>query len=124
VAGEQKNPIVLVVDDEHAIADTLAIILNQSGFEATAAYSGETAVETARQLQPDFLVSDVVLGGLNGIEAAILIRAFLPGCRVLLLSGQQVTADLLEPARARGYEFDILAKPLHPTDLLIRMHSL
>ena len=51
---------------------------------------------------------------MNGIEAAIHIRGFLPACKVLLFSGQAATADLLENARARGHEFEILAKPVHP----------
>ena len=48
----QVKPKVLVADDERVIADTLAIILNQSGFEAKAVYSGEKAVETAKEWLP------------------------------------------------------------------------
>ena len=61
---------VLVADDERLIVDTLAIILNQTGFEATAVYSGEEAIQTAKTLRPDVLISDVVMFGLNGIDAA------------------------------------------------------
>jgi len=42
---------------------------------------------------------------------------------ILLLSGQAATADLLEKARTEGHEFDILAKPVHPQDLLSRLRS-
>ena len=72
------KPKVLVADDERVIADTLAIILNQSGFQATAVYSGEKAVETAKTLQPDMVISDVIMTDLNGIDAAIKIRTMLP----------------------------------------------
>jgi CheY-like chemotaxis protein len=58
---------------------------------------------------------------MNGIEAAIEIRKFLPNCKILLFSGQAATADLLEKARAKGHEFEILAKPVHPQDLLARI---
>ena len=117
------KPKVLVADDERVIADTLAMILNQSGFEARAVYSGERALELAATLKPDMLISDVIMADLNGIDAAIRIRALLPQIKILLFSGQAATADLLEKARAQGYEFEILAKPVHPQDLLTKLRS-
>ncbi len=83
--NNQAKPKVLVADDERVIADTLAIILNQSGFEATAVYSGEKAVEIAGTLKPDMLISDVIMTDLNGIDAAIKIRDLLPACKILVL---------------------------------------
>ncbi|HEY6488275.1 MAG: response regulator [Terracidiphilus sp.] len=117
------KPKVLVVDDERVIADTLAMILNQSGFEARAVYSGEKAVELASTFTPDMLITDVIMADLNGIDAAIMIRSILPKIKILLFSGQAATADLLEKARAKGYEFEILAKPVHPQDLLSRLQA-
>jgi len=118
-----NKPRVLVADDERVIADTLAMILNQSGFQARVAYTGEAALELAAEYQPDMLISDVIMAGLNGIDAAIKIRKILPSIKILLFSGQAATADLLEKARAQGYEFEILAKPVHPQDLLARLRS-
>ncbi|MBW4043701.1 response regulator [Acidipila rosea] len=123
MSENQKKPKVLVADDERVIADTLAIILNQSGFEATAVYSGEKAVEVAKSLNPDMVISDVIMTDLNGIDAAITIRAMLPNCKILLFSGQAATADLLDRARNQGHEFEILAKPVHPQDLLARLRG-
>jgi len=117
------KPKILVVDDERVIADTLAMILNQSGFDARAIYSGEGALELPSTFAPDILISDVIMADLNGIDAAIRIRAMLPGIKILLFSGQAATADLLEKARAQGYEFEILAKPVHPQDLLSRLRA-
>ena len=114
---------VLVADDERVIADTLAMILNQSGFEARAVYSGEKALELTSTFEPDMLISDVIMADLNGIDAAIRIRKLRPGIKILLFSGQAATADLLEKARAQGYEFEILAKPVHPQDLLSRLRA-
>jgi CheY-like chemotaxis protein len=123
VKGEPAKPRVLVVDDERVIADTLAIILNQNGFEAFAVYTGMAAVDRARASRPDLVISDVIMPDMNGIEAAIQIREILPGCKILLFSGQAATADLLEKARAQGHEFEILAKPVHPQDLLAKLSS-
>ena len=117
------RPKVLVVDDEHVIADTLAMILNHSGFDAKATYSGEDAVGMVAVFEPDMLMSDVIMGDMNGIDAAIQIRAMRPGIRVLLFSGQAATANLLEKAQHKGHEFDILAKPVHPQDLLTRLRK-
>jgi CheY-like chemotaxis protein len=121
----EKNakPKVLVADDERVIADTLAMILNQSGFVARAVYSGEKALELASTFEPDMLISDVIMDDLNGIDAAIRIRELLPRIKILLFSGQAATADLLEKARAQGYEFEILAKPVHPQDLLTKLRA-
>jgi CheY-like chemotaxis protein len=118
-----SKPRVLVADDESVIADTLAMILNQSGFDARAVYSGEKALELAATFAPDMLISDVIMADLNGIDAAIQIRSMLPGIKILLFSGQAATADLLENARDRGYEFEILAKPVHPQDLLNKLRG-
>ena len=78
------KPKVLVADDERVIADTLAMILNQSGFHAQAVYSGEKALELAESFRPDMLISDVIMADLNGIDAAIRIRTLLPEIKILL----------------------------------------
>lgn len=118
-----KKPRVLVVDDEQVIADTLAKILDLNGYDASAVYTGTAAVESARSMKPDLVISDVIMPDMNGIEAAISIRGFLPTCKILLFSGQAATADLLENARAQGHEFEILAKPVHPSDLLAKLKA-
>ena len=122
-AGTAAKPRVLVADDEQVIANTLAIILNQAGFEARAVYSGEKVLESLDTFQPDMLISDVIMTDMNGIDAAITIRGMLPNCKILLFSGQAATADLLDRARVQGHEFEILAKPVHPQDLLARLRS-
>src|SRR5579864_9093784 len=105
MSSENKSkPKVLVVDDERVIADTLAIILNKAGFDASAIYTGSGAVESARKNRPDLVISDVFMPDMNGVEAAIQIRQMLPGCKILLFSGKAETADLLEKARSRGYQ--------------------
>jgi CheY-like chemotaxis protein len=112
---------VIVVDDEPVIANTLAIILNQAGFEARAVFSGEQAIELLESFQPEMLIADVVMPGMTGIEVAIAIRNKLPKCNILLFSGQAATTELLEQARTQGHEFEILAKPVHPSDLLAKL---
>ena len=116
-----KKPKALVVDDERVIADSLATILNQAGFDASAVYTGTSAVEESKKSKTDLVISDVIMPDMNGIEAAIRIRQMLPKCKILLFSGQAATAALLDDARRRGHEFEVLAKPVHPADLLAKI---
>jgi CheY-like chemotaxis protein len=115
------RPLVLVVDDESVIADTLAEILSRSGYNAMAEYDGDSALETALLSPPEMLITDVVLPGMTGIELAITVRRIFPDCKIILFSGQASTADLLASARADGHQFTLLNKPLHPQDLLMKV---
>ncbi len=114
---------VLVVDDEQIIADTLVMILSRAGFKAWPAYGGEEAVEMASSLQPEVLVSDVVMDGINGIETAIQITQVHPSCKVLLFSGQASSAELLKSSEALGHQFELILKPIHPTELIDRLQE-
>ncbi len=112
---------VLVVDDERAIASTLAMILDHRGYETATAYSGEQAIQMAFAFHPDCIVSDITMGGMNGIEAAIDILRHLPSCKVLFMSGNANSEGLLDKARARGFDFQVLLKPVPPSELLARI---
>jgi len=116
--SRQHRPVVLVVDDESAIADTLSQILKLSGYAATPAYDAEEALETALLTPPQLLITDVMLPGMSGVELAIRMRRIFPNCQVLLFSGQAATADLLISAKRAGHRFTLLSKPVYPTDLL------
>jgi CheY-like chemotaxis protein len=115
------RPLIMVVDDESIIADTLAAILSRSGYATMTAYDGEEALETALITPPEMLITDVILPGMNGIELATTIRRIFPDCKILLFSGQAAAADLLAPARTAGQHFTMLAKPIHPSDLLAKV---
>jgi CheY-like chemotaxis protein len=115
------KPLVLVVDDERVIADTLSIILSKSGFSTMTAYDGLSALQLATNRPPDLIISDVMMPGMTGIELAISVTQAIPKCKILLFSGQAATVDLLEKARHDGYDFTTLTKPVHPTDMLRRI---
>lgn len=116
-----RQRVILVVDDEKRIADTLIAILRLKDYQAEAAYNGLSGIDMYRRLRPALVISDVVMPGMNGIEMAIALQQEFSKCRVLLFSGQGATSDLLELARAQGYEFEVLAKPVHPDQLLERV---
>ena len=115
---------ILVADDERTIADTLQIILEKEGFEAVAVYGGRAAIAKAREWKPHLLLTDVVMPGVNGIEAAIQITRFLPECKVLLLSAQAMVRDLMKDAHQDGLGFSIIMKPVHPAELIRFLQSM
>ncbi len=115
--------LIFVVDDEKCIADTLAVILRQSGYEASAFYDARSALEQIEFCCPALVISDVVMPGMSGLDMAVRIRERHPACKVLLFSGQAATLNILDMVGQRGYDFELLAKPIHPTDLLARVTS-
>jgi len=117
------RPFAFVVDDETLIATTLAAILNASGFEAKSFTDPLAALKAAETRCPDFLVSDVMMPKLNGIDLGVQFKAIYPHCRVLLFSGQAATVDMLSSARAKGHDFPLLEKPVHPKTLLAALEE-
>jgi CheY-like chemotaxis protein len=112
------RPVVLVVDDEAVIADTLSEILARSGYTSIVAYDGESALESALLMPPEMLITDVMLPGMSGIELAITMKRVFPDCKIILFSGQAACAELLAKAGKSGHQFTLLHKPVHPNDLL------
>ena len=112
---------VFVLEDEHVTASTLAAILKMHGYSATFFTTPAEALAAARSRAPDLLISDVAMPGISGIDLAIQMRAQYPTCKILLFSGQAATFDLLEDARAQGHDFDLLLKPVPPTELLLEV---
>jgi CheY-like chemotaxis protein len=117
--GRDEDRIrVLVVDDEELIADSVAAILNRNGYYATAKYSAKTAIEFAEAECPDVIVSDVIMPEVHGVQLARAIRRRCPDVRVVLFSGNTATSDVLHRALEEGDSFEVLAKPVHPLQLL------
>ena len=115
---------IFVVDDEPVIASSLAAILQMSGFSARFFTCPLEALAAARSESPDLIISDVAMPDISGLDLAIQMRAQYPNCKILLFSGQAGTSDLLESARARGYDFRLLQKPVHPTEFLFEIGQL
>jgi CheY-like chemotaxis protein len=117
-ARRSVRPTILVVDDQHMIADTTAEVLNRSGFRAMRAYSGDSALKMAVELKPDYLLTDIMMPGMNGVELAIAVQQQLPATLIVLISGQAGITDILREAQNNGHQFSLLAKPIHPEKLL------
>ncbi len=114
---DQARIRILVVDDEYAIAFSLAQILQRAGYETQTATGGEDALRIADRFRPDLLLTDYAMPGMDGLTLAVHIKKLLPGCRIVLLSGHELNLASA-PYESKGYHFTLLKKPLHPKALL------
>lgn len=123
-AGSMGGRRILIVEDEKVVADTLGQILGANGYDIRVVYSAEDAISVISEWPPDLAILDVMLPKMNGIEFAVVLKENLPGCHVLLFSGQPSVGALMQKAKNEGHEFDILAKPVHPTVMLNAISTL
>ena len=109
---------ILVVDDEHWVADTLGSILHQAGYEVMVTYKGSEAIAAAHTFRPDTVIADYFMPpGINGIQTCLQINQVLPSTRIIMLSGH-LLAEEFARYQTEGYDFLFLSKPMHPTELL------
>ena len=113
-----------MLDDEPNITRTWALILSNTGYEATPFTDPQDALAAIRLDPPDVLLSDVGLPGMSGIDVAIALVQENIRTVVVLMSGQAATQNSLDEAIERGYSFEVLAKPVGPAKLLQLIHSL
>lgn len=115
-------PMILVVDDDRMVADTLAEVLTRGGYTAVAVYDGETALECALVTSPSVLIADILLSGISGIDLAAAISRIFPNCQVILSSGEPRGYGLLGEAREANElvvsRFEFLPKPVSPSTVL------
>lgn len=102
---------ILVVDDDPRIVKTTCDILKIKGHEPIAAYSGEEGVEKVRSDPPDFVLMDIKMPGISGVEALKRMKKMVPALPVVLVSAY-ATDDLMEEAKRAG-AYAILSKPLN-----------
>jgi len=120
----EGKPRVFVVDDEEDIAKIMSVVLQMNLFDAVPYQDPIMALREADHTPPDYLISDITMPGMNGIELAIAIQAKVPACKVLLFTGQIGATELVEEARKDGHSFGLLMKPVHPRALVGALASL
>jgi CheY-like chemotaxis protein len=125
---EEKRPDsgwrVLVVDDNVDSADSIAMLLQMSGHEVRVSYSGQDAVETAVEYQPDIVLLDIGLPGMDGYEVGRRLRKRpeLREVKLIAVTGYGREADRLQSQEA-GFDYH-LVKPVDAQklqDLLVEL---
>ena len=103
---------ILVVDDHPLTRDALAGLLTQHGFEVVGtAGSGEEAVDRARELQPQLVLLDLTMPGLDGIAALPLVREAAPQAEVVVLTAAEDDHSLLQAIRAGAAGYLLKSEP-------------
>jgi DNA-binding response OmpR family regulator len=113
---------ILVVDDDPAITNVLKRGLGYEGFTVTIAHSGTEAVEHLKQRQPDLIVLDIMLPGLNGLQVLQRARAVDAQLPILLLTARDTPEDEVVGLE-RGAD-DYVVKPFTFEVLLARIRAL
>jgi len=113
--------VALVVDDEVPLAALVGSYLEREGFDVQLVGDGETAVREARERRPDVIVLDLMLPGIDGIEACRQIRSF-SDAYVLMLTAKAEEADKIV-GLSTGAD-DYVVKPFSPGELVARVRAL
>ncbi|GAB4400138.1 MAG: response regulator transcription factor [Anaerolineales bacterium] len=113
---------ILIVDDEPALRQTLARILQQAGLEVTSAENAEQALAFLQNTRFDLVYMDIRMPGMAGLDALEAARALQPGLPVVLFTAQPDLTSALEALR-RGAS-DYLLKPLKPDALLEKTRAI
>jgi two-component system, OmpR family, response regulator MprA len=113
---------LLVADDEAAVREALALVLDLNGFEVTTAGDGREALRALSAERPDAVVLDVLMPGIDGLEVCRRLRATGDRTPVLMLTARTEVSE-----RVAGLEAgadDYLAKPFAREELIARLRAL
>lgn len=107
--SKQRKPHVLVVDDEPNIRRVLGTLLEQAGFAATRAESGNQALDLVRSLDPDLVITDLKMPGIDGMELLRRLQQSFPEIPVVMLTAHGTVANAVEAMKCGALDF--LTKP-------------
>jgi DNA-binding response OmpR family regulator len=107
---------VLIVDDDRDHAESLADVIEMRGHEPELAHSGEEALDMVRGTDFDFVLLDVKLPGINGVETFLEMKRIRPGAKVMMMTGFSV--EQLVTQAIEGRALGVLYKPFAAIKLL------
>lgn len=108
---------VLIIDDEPGILETICDILEIKGCEVATAENGAKGVELAKKLHYDFIITDIVMPEMNGVEAYHQIKMISPSSEVIMMTGYGSDHPLVITAIHSGVK-QLLHKPFEVGSLL------
>jgi two-component system response regulator MtrA len=111
---------VLVVDDDSALAEMLAIVLRQEEYEPVVCTTGTAALAAFEDAKPDLVLLDLMLPGIDGVEVCRQIRA-VSGVPVVMLTARSDTVDIVAGLEAGADDY--VVKPFKPKELVARIRA-
>jgi len=118
--GDRMAPRILVVDDDTALAEMIGIVLRAEGFEPTFCGDGVRAIEEFRASQPDLVLLDLMLPGLDGIAVCDAIRAD-SGTPIIMLTAKNDATDIVKGLESGADDY--IVKPFNPRELVARIRA-
>ena len=116
---------VLVVDDDHLVADTLQLVFKANGYDSEAVYSAAEALARARTFSPGLLLCDISMPEQSGLQLAEALHREMPNCKLLMLTAYASNALKVEQHISRTRRpLKLLTKPCRPELLLHEAHTL
>jgi len=115
---------ILIIDDEQDVVDLVAFNLQRAGYKTVSARDGNTALQRARENQPDLIVLDLMLPGMDGTEVCKRLKAEPKTASIPII---MLTAKAEEVDRVVGLELgadDYVTKPFSPRELGLRVKSI
>src|SRR3954447_10237002 len=115
---------ILIVEDESDVTDLLALNLSKAGFKTAAAADGASRLQKARDDRPDFIILDLMLPKMSGLEVCRILKSDTATSHIPIL---MLTAKAEEIDRIVGLEFgadDYVTKPFSPREVTLRIRAI
>jgi len=115
---------ILFVEDELSLQKSIAYILEKEGFSITTARTGEEAVQLARKENPDLLLLDLMLPGIDGFEVCRILKRDpkTADIFIIMLTGKKMVEDITKGLSE--FADDYITKPFEPAILIARIHAI
>ena len=115
---------ILIIEDESDVADLLTLNLRKAGFRTSTAADGASGLQKARDDRPDFLILDLMLPKMSGLEVCRILKSDTATSHIPIL---MLTAKAEEVDRIIGLEFgadDYVTKPFSPREIVLRIRAI
>jgi DNA-binding NtrC family response regulator len=112
-----SNPRALIIDDETAILDTLRILLKREGFEVHTAASGQQGLDALPDVRPDFVLTDIRMPAVSGIDILNAAREMDPTLPVILMTAQASLHSAIQAVNQGAFHY--IQKPFSNDDMLV-----
>lgn len=117
--NEQRTPVILTIDDDHAVRESLANFLEDFGYQVLQAGNGHKGVELAAAHSPDMVLVDLRMPQMDGLQVLAWMQEHAPDTPTMVISGAGDIHDVVEALRRGAWEY--LIKPIQ--DMNILLHS-
>lgn len=118
-----RKPRILFIEDEQNLLNSMAFILEREGFDVEKASSGEAGLKLVSEFQPDLILLDLNLPGMDGFEVAEQLASFCPrNCpAIIVITGRNEEKDMV--SGLERFADDYIIKPVQPRVLIARIQS-